>query len=95
MRRVNIPGFLVDAAILPGSSGSPVVLKPVIGREIRGKVELARATPYLLGIISATETTSIQIGDYSFSTLASLGIAFDASTIQETIERFFSPESSP
>jgi hypothetical protein len=95
VRSVNIPGFLVDAAVLPGSSGSPVVLKPIIGRAIRGKVEMARATPYLLGIISATETTSIQIGNYSFSTLASLGIAFDATTIQETIETFFSPESSP
>jgi hypothetical protein len=95
MRRVNIPGFLVDAAVLPGSSGSPVVLKPVIGREIGGRVEMARATPYLLGIVSATETASIQIGNYNFSTLANLGIAFDAGTIQETIEKFFPQESSP
>jgi len=44
---VRIPGFEVDSAIIPGSSGSPVVLKP--------KTETA--TPFLLGIISGTLRT--------------------------------------
>jgi hypothetical protein len=93
--RVEIPGFLIDAQIIPGSSGSPVVLKPVIGRKVRDKIEMVTATPYLLGIVSATETTSIRMEGYAFPTLAGLGIAYDASTIKETIELFFPPERRP
>ena len=93
--RVEIPGFLIDAAIIPGSSGSPVVLKPIIGRKIKDKVEMGTAVPYLLGIVSATETTAIRMEGYAFPTLAGLGIVFDASTIQETIELFFPKERRP
>ena len=93
-KRVEIPGFLVDAAILPGSSGSPVVLKPIIGRKIGHKIEMDLATPYLLGIISATETASIRLmEEYSFPVLAGLGIVYDVTTIRATIELFFAPES--
>ncbi len=93
--RVEIPGFLIDAAIIPGSSGSPVVLKPIIGRKIKDKVEMGTAVPYLLGIVSATETTAIRMEGYAFPTLAGLGIVYDASTIQETIELFFPKEGRP
>ncbi len=89
MRSEEIPGFLVDAAILPGASGSPVVLKPIIGREVKDKIEMRMARPYLLGIISATETASIRMEESDFPALAGLGVVFDAVTIQETIERFF------
>ena len=88
-RRVEIPGFLVDAAIVPGSSGSPVVLKPVVGRKVKGRIDMETAIPYLLGIVSAAETASIRMEEYSFSVLAGLGIVFDAQTIRETIEQFF------
>lgn len=92
-KRVEIPGFLVDAAIIPGSSGSPVVLKPIIGRKIGPKIEMSMAIPYLLGIVSATETASVRLmEEYSFPVLAGLGIAFDVTTIQETIELFFRSE---
>lgn len=94
-QRVEIPGFLIDAAIIPGSSGSPVVLKPIIGRKVKDRVEMGMATPYLLGIVSATETAAIRMEGYAFPTLAGLGIVFDAATVQETIERFFQPESRP
>lgn len=94
-KRVEIPGFLVDAAIIPGSSGSPVVLKPMIGRKIGQKIEMGMAIPYLLGIVSATETASIRMmEEYSFPVLAGLGIVYDVKTIQETIELFFQPESA-
>ena len=89
VRRVEIPGFLVDASIIPGSSGSPVVLKPVIGRKVKEKIEMTMATPYLLGIVSATETASIRVEEQAFPVLAGLGIVFDAVTIQETVEQFF------
>jgi hypothetical protein len=93
-KRVEIPGFLVDAAILPGSSGSPVVLKPIIGRKIGHKIEMDLATPYLLGIVSATETASIRLmEEYSFPVLAGLGIVYDVATIRDTIELFFAPET--
>ena len=94
-QRVEIPGFLIDAHIIPGSSGSPVVLKPIIGRKIKDKIEMGTAVPYLLGIVSATETTAIRTKGYAFATLAGLGIVFDASTIQETIELFFPQERRP
>jgi len=53
------------------------------------------AIPYLLGIVSATETASIRMmEEYSFPVLAGLGIVYDVKTIQETIELFFQPESA-
>jgi hypothetical protein len=56
---------------------------------VKDKIEMGMATPYLLGIVSATETASIRMEDEAFPVLAGLGIVFDAGTIQETIERFF------
>jgi len=93
--RVEIPGFLIDAAITPGSSGSPAVLKPIIGRKVKDKIEMGMATSYLLGIVSATETAATRMEDYVFPTLAGLGIVYDAATIQETIELFFPKEPRP
>ena len=37
-RRRVVRGFLIDGAIIPGSSGSPVVLKPVTQRAIKGTI---------------------------------------------------------
>jgi hypothetical protein len=88
-KRIEIPGFLVDAAIVPGSSGSPVVLKPIIGRKVGEKIVMEIAPPYLLGIVSASETANLQMEDHMFPTFAGLGIVYDVSAIQETIERFF------
>ena len=56
---------------------------------------MGTATPYLLGIVSATETAAIRMEDHAFAALAGLGIVFDASTIQETIELFFPEERRP
>ena len=47
------------------------------------------ANPYLLGIISATETAWFRMEESDFPALAGLGIVFDTGTIQEAIERFF------
>ena len=88
-RRAEIPGFLIDASIIPGSSGSPVVLKPIVGRKIRDRIAIESTKPYLLGIVSATETAAIRVESTLFPTLAGLGIVFDAETIRETIEQFF------
>ena len=91
-RRVEIPGFLIDASIVPGSSGSPVVLKPIVGRKVREQIVMETAKPYLLGIVSATETAALRLETTLVPTLAGLGIVFDVETIRDTIERFFQKE---
>lgn len=77
-------GFLYDGASIPGSSGSPVVLKPVVGRLIGNTIQMSTAPMILLGIVAETRYAS---GSNNF---AGLGLAFDAATIRETIELFFS-----
>ena len=89
---MEIPGFLIDASIVPGSSGSPVVLKPIVGRKVRDQIAMETAKPYLLGIVSATETAAIRVESTLFPTLAGLGIVFDVETIHQTIELFFKKE---
>lgn len=78
-------GFLIDGATIPGSSGSPVVLKPVSGRNVKGSIQLGTPPALLLGIIAQTRFAFI--GDTP--SYAGLGLAFDAETIKETIELFF------
>ena len=86
----QIPGFLIDGGLIPGSSGSPVVLKPVIGRLKHNTIEMNIPKPYLLGIVAETRFAPIQLTE-TIHTLgyADLGLAFDASKIKETIELFF------
>ena len=86
----QIPGFLIDGGLIPGSSGSPVVLKPVIGRLKHSTIEMNIPKPYLLGIVAETRFAPIQL-TATMQTLgyADLGLAFDASKIKETIELFF------
>lgn len=88
-QQVEIPGFLVDSAVVPGSSGSPVVLKPVIGRKFQDSIRMGIPAPYLLGILSGTSLAPIKHQGRVFPTLSGLGIAYDAVTVQETIELFF------
>jgi Trypsin-like peptidase domain len=77
-------GFLYDGASIPGSSGSPVILKPVMGRLIGSNIHMYPAPMILLGIVAETRYAS---GSGNF---AGLGLAFDATTIRETIELFYS-----
>jgi hypothetical protein len=85
-------GFLVDGGVIPGSSGSPVILKPVAGRYVNNKLTITPTVPYLLGIIAETRYAYIRKNDPNDSnytpSYAGLGLAFDASTINETIELF-------
>jgi len=89
-RKRVIRGFLIDGATIPGSSGSPVVLKPTIGRFVKGDIVMGFSPPLLLGIIAETRYAPIPISerDYILS-FAGLGLAFDAETVKETIELFF------
>lgn len=82
-------GFLIDGGSIPGSSGSPVVLKPVMGRIVGRTRMMKTATPYLLGILAETRYAPIRTKIGDLRSFAGLGFAFDAITIQETIELFF------
>ena len=79
-------GFLIDGGVIHGSSGSPVVLKPNLSRYKNGSFSMGTSLPpYILGILA--ETRYARIGDSA--SFADLGLAFDASTIRETIDLFF------
>ncbi len=82
-------GFLVDGATVPGSSGSPVILKPVSGRYVGGEIRLNVAPALLLGIITETYYAPVITGKWNIDSFAGLGLALDAETIRETIELFF------
>ena len=86
-RRRSVRGFLVDGATIPGSSGSPVVLRPVVGRVVKGNIVLGTPPALLLGIIA--ETKFAQGPTIGLTTYAGLGLAFDAETVKETVELFF------
>jgi hypothetical protein len=74
-------GFLVDGAVIPGSSGSPVILKPTPSRSIRNYIKFDSFPPMLLGIVA--ETRYAFTPDNMYST--NLGLVFNAETIRETI----------
>jgi len=88
-RKRILRGFLVDGGTIPGSSGSPVVLKPVIGRKVKNDIILGLSVPILLGIIAESRYAPIRTEGGDFLSFAGLGLAFDAETIKETIELFF------
>jgi hypothetical protein len=81
------PAFLVDGGVVHGSSGSPILLKPVAGRLVRGVYEIGNTDPVLLGILAKTKTATIPNNDEP--TYAGMGLAFRSEAIQETIERFY------
>jgi len=86
----RIDGFLIDANVFPGSSGSVVVLKPqptTIGPRGETIVSGAKKIPYVLGIVSG----SIPIVDTALGTVQrmGLGIVYSANAIRDVIESFF------
>lgn len=89
-RKRVLRGFLIDGGVVPGSSGSPVILKPVSGRVVNRTINLSTPPPILLGIVAETRYAPIKYrsGQTSLS-FANLGLAFDAETIKETIDLFF------
>lgn len=91
IRRRVLRGFLIDGATIPGSSGSPVVLKPVIGRFVKGNIQMGATQPILLGIVAETRYAPVRTPAGHIPSFAGLGLAFDAATVRETIELFFPP----
>jgi hypothetical protein len=76
----KVPGFLIDANVFPGSSGSMVIRRTNItpGFSPGGKA----AVPYVLGIVSM----SIPIDDLGGTQRMGLGVVYDADCIKETID---------
>jgi len=85
----TLRAFLIDGGTVPGSSGSPVVLKPVIGRLVRNTIVMGTAPPVLLGIVAETKYAPIDVGQGVIPGFANLGLVFDVETVRETIELFF------
>jgi hypothetical protein len=96
----NIRGFLIDGGIIQGSSGSPVILKPVSrsGTFIDGAGEgcgqfanfsgvSSGSLPFLLGIVTDTQLAPVD-ADHTVPSYAGLGYALDIETVIETIEQF-------
>ena len=86
----RIDGFLIDANVFPGSSGSVVVLKQqatTIGPQGQTVVSRAKKVPYVMGIVSA----SIPIQDSALGTTQrmGLGIVYSATAIREAIDLFY------
>ena len=85
-----LDGFLVDAQVYPGSSGSLVICKPQpTSIDAPGGIFIGgpRSMTYVLGIISA----SIPMLDSNLHvyTRVGLGVVESADAINETIESFF------
>lgn len=89
MRKRILRGFLIDGAIIPGSSGSPVVIKPATIRFVRGQMVMQTFSRVFLGIIAETRYAPIVTRDTDFLSFAGLGLAFNADTIKETFELFY------
>ena len=87
VKKRTLRGFIVDGGVIPGSSGSPVIMKPLTTRFIRENMTLQSIT-LLLGIIADTMYAPISVPQVDTLGFAGLGIAFDADTIIETIEMF-------
>lgn len=83
-RKRILRGFLIDGAIIPGSSGSPVILKPTSTRSVRGQTQMQIDHNLLLGIV--TETRYAYTED--FQSFAGLGLALNADAVKETIDLF-------
>lgn len=85
----RIEGFLVDANVFPGSSGSVVILKQqptTIGPGGGTVVSAAKKIPYVLGIVSG----SIPITDAALKSTQrmGLGVVYSAEAIRTVVESF-------
>ncbi len=89
LRDRSLRAFLIDGGTVPGSSGSPVILKPVIGRIQGNSIVMGAAPPVLLGIVAETKYAPVQLGAAVIPSFAGLGLAFEVETIRETVELFF------
>ncbi len=80
--------FLIDGGAIPGSSGSPVVLRPLPDRFVHGAATEERPPAYLLGILSEARYMPIEFHEQKIPSYSGLGLALDVDTVRETIDLF-------
>jgi hypothetical protein len=98
----NLPAFLIDASVFPGSSGSPVVLFDRGSYTTRDGTTHIGSRLALLGVVAAVHTRRVN-GEVhmvsrattSFEDVIDLGIVFKASSIQETVFALFTSAGVP
>jgi Trypsin-like peptidase domain len=88
-RTRQLRAFMVDGAIVPGSSGAPVFLDATRMRHTSTGYKVGGTPPLLLGIIAEARKSPVKGSRFEGLTYAGLGMAFEAETIRETIELFF------
>ncbi len=88
-RQRILRGFLVDGAVIPGSSGSPVILAQSSTRLIGNSFVLGGLPLLFLGMIAEARLAEVRASSFHAVTYAGLGFALDAETIKETIELFY------
>ncbi|MBF4994410.1 trypsin-like peptidase domain-containing protein [Arthrobacter gandavensis] len=98
----NLPAFLIDASVFPGSSGSPVVLYDRGSYTTRDGSFHAGSRMALLGIVAAVHTRKVNglvqmvsTGIATFDDMIDLGIVFKASAIQETVFALYEAAQIP
>lgn len=78
MRKRTLCGFLIDGAIITGSSGSPVVPKPLTMRYVRDRIQIATSPVMVLEIIAESRYAPLSTPSYDYLSFAGLELAFDA-----------------
>lgn len=73
----QIDGFLIDAEIFPGSSGSLVLRKPIN----------YEAIPYVVGIVS--DSSTIKDGQLNSEQRMGLAVVYSAHAICDTLKQFY------
>jgi hypothetical protein len=88
-RKRILRGFWINGTSIPGSSGSPVVLRPLTLRYVKGRIQMQTSSIVLLGVIAETKYFPAKMKNDYIPSLSGLGLAFDTETIKETIELFY------
>jgi V8-like Glu-specific endopeptidase len=98
----NLPAFLIDASVFPGSSGSPVVLYDRGSFTTRDGSTHLGSRMALLGVVAAVHTRRVNgvvqmvsSGIATFDDMIDLGIVFKASAIQETVFSLYEANGLP
>ena len=84
----TVRGFLIDGTTVPGQSGGPVVLAPIVNPDAEGGSGYGTQPMTLVGVIAETTFATVRSGQWDIEGFAGFGLAYDAETIIETINEF-------
>jgi hypothetical protein len=89
---VDFSGYLIDASIMKGSSGSAVILKPTANRVMRTGILRNVSQAFLLGIVSEELTRTGLLGAPQSTDVTGLALVLPPSIVRETIAQFVTDE---